>query len=246
MVFFIRRVLFFTQYKDIDPENDLLRPAIEGTRVVLESCVRVGTVKKVVLTSSVASVGIGHQKDYFNEDDWSVEEFLRQKGLWYPLSKLLAEKWAWDYHSQHKEKFDLVVVNPSLVLGPMLQPSLNESSSWVLDYLNGSKKKISTGPLTLVDVRDVAIAHLYAFEKHVEGRIINVGHNSTWDKAIEVLHQLSPKTQLPTEFDGERPKPRVVDNKKSLDLGVTYRPFEDSIRDTFQSLVDFGFYTIPE
>jgi len=235
---------FFFQTND--PENDLLRPAIEGTRIVLESCARVESVKKVVLTSSNAAISIGNQKSYFNEDDWSNEEVLRQKGLWYPLSKTLAEKWAWEFYNQNKDKFDLVVVNPCLVLGPMLQPTLNESSKWVLQYLDGTKKKIGSNTLSVVDVREVANTHLLAFEKNVVGRIISLGNVTNWQIAIEILKQITPNTQFPTEFEGDKPKPIVIDNKKSIELGITYRPLEESIRDTVQSLIDFGFFKIPE
>ncbi len=55
--------------------------------------------------------------------------------LWYNLSKTLAEKAAWDFV---KEKgLDMVVINPSLVIGPVLQASKNTSSETILEFLDG-------------------------------------------------------------------------------------------------------------
>jgi nucleoside-diphosphate-sugar epimerase len=54
---------------------------------------------------------------------------------WYVLSKTLAEDAAWKFA---KEKgIDLVVINPSMVIGPLLQPALNTSAAAILNIING-------------------------------------------------------------------------------------------------------------
>ena len=56
--------------------------------------------------------------------------------LWYPLSKTLAEKAAWDFA---KEKgLDVVVVNPGTVMGPILPPTLNASMLMILRLIQGN------------------------------------------------------------------------------------------------------------
>jgi len=117
-------------------------------------------------------------------------------------------------------------------------------TSFLLNYLNGTNKKISNLPLTFVDVRDVATSHLLAYEKNVGGRILTVGNNTSWVRAVEILKLISPNSPIPSEVDGKVVE-RTVDNNKSLELGVTYRSLEDSILDTVQSLIQFGYYSIP-
>ena len=57
--------------------------------------------------------------------------------MWYQLSKTLAERAAWRFAEEHK--IDLVTINPAMVIGPLLQPTLNTSSEAVLKYVTGRK-----------------------------------------------------------------------------------------------------------
>ena len=75
----------------------------------------------------------GHE---WTEDDWSDTDKMRDQKFWYPLSKTLAEKWAWDYVEEKKEKiFRLVVMNPTLISGPPLQDSLNTSTEVIMEVV---------------------------------------------------------------------------------------------------------------
>lgn len=52
------------------------------------------------------------------------------------LSKTLAEEAAWKFV---KEKgIDMVTINPSMVIGPLLQPTLNTSAAAILNLINGA------------------------------------------------------------------------------------------------------------
>ena len=83
-----------------DPENQLIKPALEGTLSVLRACSAAGTVKRVVITSSNAAVGYPLAKDYpanstFDESFWTN---LEAEGLHpYRKAKTMAERAAWDY-----------------------------------------------------------------------------------------------------------------------------------------------------
>lgn len=139
----------------------LVEPAVGGTLNVLESCAKAGSVKRVVMTSSMAAVAYKQaDKDHvFTSEDWSDVELLKKKELWYMLryggrgmqllepvcslcfwlcvcSKTLAEQAAWDFVNK-QDKFDMVSINPTLTTGPILQPVLNTSTSVVLDLLVG-------------------------------------------------------------------------------------------------------------
>ncbi|ONH99800.1 hypothetical protein PRUPE_6G051200 [Prunus persica] len=110
-----------------DPEKELLDPAIKGALNVLTAAKQAG-VRRVVLTSSNAAIipsPCWPSDKIKGEDCWTDIDYCKQKGLWYSLSKTLAEKAAWEFA---KEKgLDVVVVNPGTVLGDVISPRLNSS-----------------------------------------------------------------------------------------------------------------------
>ena|SRR3990167_1074707 len=121
---------------------DLLKPAKEGTLNVLRSVAKAPSVKRVIVTSSVAAIAYNGGRlpsdHVYSGADWSHEDYLREKGFWYPLSKTLAEKAAWDFIKDLKasgREITLATVNPTLVVGPMLQSTLNTSSEFVKSLL---------------------------------------------------------------------------------------------------------------
>ncbi|KAM7522035.1 hypothetical protein LguiA_011937 [Lonicera macranthoides] len=121
-----------------DPEKQLLAPAIKGTNNVLTAAKELG-VQRVVVTSSIGAITPSRNwpADVVkNEDCWTDVEYCKQNGLWYTVSKTLAEKAAWEFA---KEKgLDVVVVNPGIVLGPILPPTINASMLALLRLLQGN------------------------------------------------------------------------------------------------------------
>ena len=104
-------------------EDELVKPAVQGTLAVLEACAKKdSSVKRVVLTSSVQSILYGDLSKVYNghtftEKDWTVVENVEN----YTKSKTLAEKAAWDFLKENKGKgdnsnqFDLNVINVSII-----------------------------------------------------------------------------------------------------------------------------------
>ncbi|BBN11651.1 protein MpDFR-like13 [Marchantia polymorpha subsp. ruderalis] len=229
-----------------DPEVQLVGPALQGTLNVLRSVSRCKSAKRVVLTSSTASVmhnGRELKSSTVLDESWfSDPQFCRDNKIWYPLSKILAELAAWDYVKEHAEDFDLVVVNPCMVLGPMLQKTLNTSSEIVLDMLNGKMKGYPDLAQSWVDVRDVALAHVLAFETpSAEGRYILVGKVVHYSEVSTILQKLQPGHPVPNEcVTGEAPKAVVysVNTRKAQELGVTFTDFQDSLKESIASLVE--------
>ena len=122
-------------------QAELLDPALKGTLNVLKSCVNSPTLKRVVLTSSIAAVANKESPnktpDVVVDETWfSDPEFLRRTEGWYDLSKTLAEEAAWKFAKENN--IDLVTINPALVTGPLLQPVLNTSAAAVLNFVNGN------------------------------------------------------------------------------------------------------------
>lgn len=252
-----------------DPQKELLDPAKLGTRNVLEEVNRSKSVKRVVLTSSCAAI-YGDNADLkntpngvFTEDIWNNTSSLNHQP--YSYSKTVAEQEAWRINNA-QSRWDLIVINPSLVLGPAINPEsvTSESFNIVKQFGNGTVKQGAPRMgIGAVDVRDVALAHFSAaYNPDAKGRYIISGHN-TW--FMEMANALRPKygNQYPLPKK-EMPKlliwlvgpmlnkmltrksislnmnlPFKADNSKSIrELSMTYRPLEESMNDMFQQLID--------
>lgn len=155
---------------------------MEGTRNVLNAALEC-SIPKIVLTSSTAAVmGVerpdGHVFTEVGErtcntsscteplypatqhpqEDWSDEERQKKNENWYALSKTRAEREAWRIVEEYKKanpeaELTLAVINPTLVTGPLLQPTLNTSSGVVLKYLKGEVEELPNSSMSVVDVR---------------------------------------------------------------------------------------------
>jgi dihydroflavonol-4-reductase len=149
----------------LEPKNhdDLIIPARDGAIRALGAASRAG-VKRVVMTSSVAAISYGHDSDgdsIFTEDDWSV---LKPEIGAYANSKTMAERAAWDFVAElpSDATLDLVTINPSLVIGPLIDPDGSASIEVVRKLLAREVPGCPKIGLNLVDVRDVAAAHIAA------------------------------------------------------------------------------------
>ncbi|XP_021804025.1 tetraketide alpha-pyrone reductase 1-like, partial [Prunus avium] len=121
-------------------QAELLDPAVKGTLNVLNSCAKSQSIRRVVLTSSIAAVaynGKPRTPDVVVDETWFTDaDVCKESKLWYVLSKTLAEDAAWKFV---KEKgIDMVTINPAMVIGPLLQPTLNTSAAAVLNVIKGN------------------------------------------------------------------------------------------------------------
>lgn len=178
-----------------DPQRQLVDPAVKGTQNVLNSVGRTPQVKRVVLTSSVAAVhgdNIDIQrtvKGIFTEADWNTTSSLTHQA--YSYSKTLAERAAWDMAGA-QERWDLVVINPAVVVGPSLTSASDSGTFELMNrYVNGSLRMgapaLSFG---FVDVRDVATAHLKAgFIPGAHGRHLTVSETFSLLELSRILQK---------------------------------------------------------
>ena len=118
-------------------------PIVKGAANVLRSCARAAPdrARRVVLTSSCSCVRYCHAAT-LNESHWSDAGYCRSHQLWYAYAKTVAEKEAWRLAKEHG--IDLVVVNPSFVIGPALGPRPTSTILIVFAMLKGLDRSISS------------------------------------------------------------------------------------------------------
>jgi nucleoside-diphosphate-sugar epimerase len=149
--------IFFNLPKD---ENEIIRPAVEGTIRVLKAARNAG-VKRVVLTSNFGAIGYSHKdpNTLITEEEWTDPN---EKMTSYNKSKVLAERAAWDFMNKEGGSLELSVINPVFILGPSLGPDIPSSFGILNHLLDGSMKAIPNIPFNVIDVRDVADLHIRA------------------------------------------------------------------------------------
>jgi nucleoside-diphosphate-sugar epimerase len=143
-------------------EDELIIPARDGALRVLRAATS-ANVQRVVMTSSVAAIFYGRDRDHvFTEADWSNVQ-SRHIGA-YEKSKTLAERAAWDYMDSlaNTSAMDLVVINPGLVLGPLLTKEWSLSGEAIKKIMERAVPAIPDIRVAPIDVRDVATAHVLA------------------------------------------------------------------------------------
>ena len=247
-----------------DPQHDLVDPALKGTLNVLQACGKSGSVKKVVLTSSVAAVfDEPISGRVYTEKDWNETSSLARNPYFY--SKTLAERSAWDYIEKENPAFELVVVNPGVVIGPSLVPSLNTSNQILRDILAGTYPMIMSISWGFVDVRDVAHAHILAMENEkAKGRYLCTSETLGMSEVVSILREAGysnyklPKMKMTgmvgnamvkilvsTQPKGVRTFIRThvgrgveYDNSKiRQELGISFRSVKESILEAVKDLL---------
>ncbi|KAA8515650.1 hypothetical protein F0562_018739 [Nyssa sinensis] len=229
-----------------DPQAQLIDPAVKGTLNVLRSCAKVPSIKRVVVTSSMASVvhnGKPLNPDVVVDETWfSDPVFCEESKFWYMLSKTLAEEAAWKFATENQ--LDLVTIHPGFVIGPLLQPTLNLTSEGILKVIKNGSQVFSNAINRFVDVRDVAYAHIQAFEiPSASGRYCLVETVTYFSEAVKILHKLYPALDLPEKFEDEKlaVRPYHVSKERARSLGIEFISLEVSLNDTVESLKEKNF-----
>ncbi|XP_058752366.1 cinnamoyl-CoA reductase CAD2-like isoform X2 [Vicia villosa] len=230
-----------------DPQVELIDPAVKGTLNVLKSCAKSPSVKRVVFTSSVAAIAYNTRPknpEVIVDETWfSDPDFCRESQSWYVLSKALAEAAAWEFVNENK--IDMVVINPTMVAGPLLQPEVNESVQSILNLINGIP--FPNYAFGWVNVKDVANAHIHAYEiASASGRYClaeRVVHHS---ELANILQDLYPTLQISDKCENEETYMTTyqISKEKAKRLGIEFTPLEVSLKETVESfrekkIVDF-------
>ncbi|AKU14728.1 NAD-dependent epimerase/dehydratase family protein [Luteipulveratus mongoliensis] len=247
-----------------DGQRDLVEPALKGTRSVLNTVNETPTVRRVVLTSTVGAI-FGDYIDVLDMKDQVLsEDYFNTTSTVdnnpYHYSKTVAEQAAWDI-CDAQQRWSMVAINPGLILGPSLTPASQSGSLFLLDEL--MKGYFFYGApnfaFTTVDVRDVAAAHIRAAEvPEARGRYVLAEQEMTsmldfarfirpahhrsyvlprWQVPDAAVRVLGPRFGLTQDYIRKHLGIRfTVDNARSRDeLGITYRPIEDTLVDHYES-----------
>ncbi|GLT84211.1 hypothetical protein SLE2022_024560 [Rubroshorea leprosula] len=227
-----------------DYQAELIDAAVKGTLNVLKSCAKVASIKRVVLTSSMAAVvhnGKPLTPDVVIDETWfSDPDFCEKSKLWYVLSKTLAEEAAWKFAKENR--LNLITINPGFVIGPILQPTLNLTVEVILNIVTG-RELPQYG--VFMDVRDVAHAHIQASEiPSATGRYCMVESSVDVTELWKILNRLFPIFHLNEKFE-DKPIQKVfqISKEKIKSLGFNFIPLEVSLKDTVECLKEKGFIT---
>ena len=257
-------------------DPSIIEEAREGTLRCLEAAAAAG-VRRVVLTSSLAATlyPTGDPRDPLDahappidESCWTPTDQWERLGS-YHCSKAAAERAAWDFVEARGEHcFELVTINPSVVIGPLLTPSVRASIALFYRIVAGKLPALPKGPILspYVDVRDVADAHLEALRRpEAAGRRYLVHHQHVELRAL--LDTLAPEYRsrgvpwprwnlprwliralsivsddakmLHLMLQNSAAEVRAIDGSRATrELGIHYRSISTAVRDTLDSLID--------
>lgn len=238
---------------------ELIGPAVGGTERALNAANAAG-IERIVLTSSMAAIAYGHDKSRtapFTDRDWTD---LNGRGVnFYQESKTLAERRAWEIMDAAGRRDALATINPSGIFGPLLDEDPGTSAQLVLRLLNGSVPAAPRIPITTIDVRDVAAAHVAAMTApEAGGRRFPMGESTLFFFDVANILRAAypgyriPRWQMPDWavrlyglFDrdvgdnlGELGYVKTLDSSAAIALlGRKLIPAADAFRATAKSLV---------
>ena len=223
--------------------KDMIEPARNGTENVLRSAIK-AKVQRVIVTSSFAASSSFLPEDkpdsgsLYSEEDWN--DFI-DESIWkdnsqqaYIASKSIAERKAWELGKQHG--IDVVVIQPVLVMGPVLAPRVEGVSV-------GTMKKIVEGevlPMTFpwCDNRDVARAHIQAaVNPKASGRYIVAQPNTIPPSFVYGVLSKGLPGYVWGKPDKEEAQNPMIDNAKVKGLIGGLYSLEDTILDMARSMI---------
>nr|CAD1840180.1 unnamed protein product [Ananas comosus var. bracteatus] len=226
-----------------DPEK-VVEPAVKGTQNVIHAAADVG-VRRVVFTSSIGAVYMNPNRnpdEVVDETCWSDLEYCKNTKNWYCYGKTAAERGAWDAAAE--QGVDMVAVNPVVVVGPLLQPTVNASTAHVAKYLTGSARTYVNAAQAYVHVRDVAEAHVRVYESPgARGRYLCAESTLHRGELCRILTKLFPEYSVTNRCKDEVNPPKKgykFSNQRLQELGIEFTPVRQCLYETVKSLQEKG------
>nr|GMC82332.1 cinnamoyl-CoA reductase 1-like [Ipomoea batatas] len=226
---------------------ELVDPAVKGTLNVLGSCVRTPSVKRVVVTSSTAAVMYKSNPisptDVIDETWFSDKEFAEEtKELGIEQGRVQSH-----YDSQSaiflakNQVYHARIKNVDVGFHKVRELVASGEILW--QKIHTRKDFMTSSPLLncYVDVRDVANAHIEAFEMpSASGRYCLVGEPMHSSQLLKIVGQVYPSLAIPEKYKEDLPIFKVS-QEKAKSLGINFTSIEVSLKDTVESLKEKNF-----
>lgn len=179
-------------------EEDIIRPAVDGTERALRGAIDAG-VSRIVMTSSVVAIEATDKPDGtpYDEDDWTDPDHPRATA--YYKSKTLAERAAWDI-VERTPGIGLTTINPALVLGTPLDRHYGTSLGVISRLVMAKDPAVPNIGFGIVDVEDVSRMHIAALERPETAgrRFIASAGSATMPEIAAFLDTEYPDRKIPT------------------------------------------------
>ncbi|KAJ5309401.1 uncharacterized protein N7443_001862 [Penicillium atrosanguineum] len=233
-------------------------PAVKGTNAVLNEATRVPSIKKVVVTSSIAALiplnGIPEGGVIKEDNDWdfSVDEAAdftdpsNPAGTamrLYRASKLLANNASWELWKTAKPHYALVTIHPSFVFGQnLVQTSAEQISSSSNGLLWGTiMTGTPSGSVTGVHIQDVAEAHVKALNPEIAdgSKYLISGNKATWGDVAHIVKKHYPNLGAKISADIEGSSSPTDTTKAEKDLKIEWRSLEQMVREVVDQQLGF-------
>ncbi|KAI3467097.1 hypothetical protein Pfo_023760 [Paulownia fortunei] len=231
---------------DDNIKANLIDPCIKGTLNVLNSCKKASSVKRIVLTSSCSSIRYRYDVEEvspLNESHWSDPEYCKSYNLWYAYAKTIAEQEAWKLAEE--SGIDLVVVNPSFVVGPLLAPQPTSTLLFILTVIKGLRGEYPNTTIGFVHIDDVVNAHILAMEESkASGRLLCSSSVAHWSEIIEMLRAKYPSYPYEKKCSNQKgdDNPHSMDTSKIIKLGLPpLKTLDQMFDDCITSFQERGF-----
>ena len=244
-----------------DPQKQIIDVAVKGTQNVLDSVARTPSIKRIVMTSSIAAVMNYDQQDKtYTEDDWCTSDDIRLDP--YGMGKTQSERLLWEFADKHADQVKAVAINPSVVIGrPLAKHHIRSSLSFIRDLVGWTYPACAPMRFHLVDAGDVAAGHVRALtsDKAAGHRIIFSDRLMSMLEISKILSRTykTPMRVLPkvvlyiaAYFDKRFSLPlaratanlryRFKSDRPTELLGIKLRNTEESILEAAETMVEEG------
>ncbi|KAF7171587.1 hypothetical protein CNMCM5623_003956 [Aspergillus felis] len=237
-------------------------PAVKATTALLKEASRVPSIKKIVITSSIAALmpldGIPSGGVIKEDNDWDfevdeTEDFTASndpRGIpmrLYHASKLLANKTAWEFWKTAKPQYALVTLHPAFVYGcnpaQTTAEEIQESSNGLLWYaIMAGIPHHSYSQVPGVHISDVVEAHLKALDPAIPGgsRYLLSVKGGTWKEVADVIQQNYSELGAKITRNIEEEFLSTDSSKAEAELGMQWRSWDEMVRDVVDQQLKFG------
>ncbi|OQD60249.1 hypothetical protein PENPOL_c026G07640 [Penicillium polonicum] len=240
-------------------QDAIFTPAVKGTLAVLKEAAKVPSIKKVVITSSIASLvpitGIPEGGVIKEDNDWDFNvdpkaNFVDPSNpdatpmTLYRASKLLANNATWEFREAEKPHYSLVTMHPAFVFGTnLVQTSAQEVQTGSNGILWGTVMGgVPLGGIRGVHIQDVAEAHIKVLDPKIKdgSKYLLSAPSTTWKDVARIALKAYPNVgaKITEEVEGTPAMPTDT-TKAEVELGMQWRSWDEIVRSVMDQQLGF-------